>query len=73
MTLSKTQRAEQGMDFSRFLYLWERDLLELARRFPGWRAIARNEGFSDEKIDAPWPHMDEGRRVKIRKVELRFT
>jgi hypothetical protein len=47
-----------------FLHIWERDFLEMAKRYPNWRALAHNLGFRDEKIDAVWVHSDEGRRIE---------
>jgi hypothetical protein len=52
----------------KFRYLWERDLLELARRDSGWRAKAYQLGFTDAKIDAPWTHRDEGRRIEYSTI-----
>jgi hypothetical protein len=53
--------------FMAFFYIWERDLLELARQYPGWRSRAAELGFSDAKIDAPWTFPDEGRRIAYRR------
>lgn len=49
--------------FTKFDYLWERDLLLLAHGYPRFRKLANELGFRDEKIDAPWTFPDEGRYV----------
>lgn len=64
MTLSIAQRDAEKEKYQRWFYLHERDLLECARRYPDWRVKANELGFSDEKIDAVWPHADEGRKIK---------
>ena len=64
MTLSKSQIESEKPKFRKWFWIWERDLLECARRFPYWRETAHVLGFGDEKIDAPWPHPDAGRHIK---------
>jgi hypothetical protein len=56
--------------FNTFFYIWERDLLYIAHQdigpgspYDGWRWKAHELGFTDAKIDAPWTHKDEGRRI----------
>jgi hypothetical protein len=59
-------RIEGGESFGPLpTHLWERDLLKMAQDFPVWRDIAHCVGFTDEKIDAPWLHADEGRKVEM--------
>lgn len=67
MSLSKEQ-VEAKEKFTNFLWIWERDLLELARRYPAWQDKANELGFSDEKIIRPWPHNDEGRHVAYLRI-----
>lgn len=57
--------------FMMFYYIWEKDLLELAKRDEGWRARANRLGFTDKKIDTPWPHKDEGRRIEYEAIPVR--
>ena len=64
MTLSKEQIEYEKLRFRKWFWIWERDLLECARRFSAWRIIAHELGFSDEKITAPWIHADAGRHIK---------
>lgn len=61
MTLSKKQKAES--DPQKYFYLWERDLLQMAKEHQAWRDKAHELGFTDTKIDAPWPHADAGRKI----------
>lgn len=62
MTLNKEQ-LEHKMRFMTHFWIWERDLLACARDYPAWRDKAHSLGFSDAKIDGPWPHADAGRHV----------
>lgn len=62
MALSKTQIVDK--ERNRWFWLWERDLLECARRWAPWRNKAHELGFTDEKIDATWEHIDAGRLIK---------
>ena len=64
MTLSKEQIEYEKLRFKKWFWIWERDLLECARRFLVWRIIANELGFSDEKINSSWIHTDAGRHVK---------
>jgi hypothetical protein len=57
--------------FNTFIYIYERDLLECARRWPGWRDKAYTMGFRDAYIDSPWQHKDEGRRLELRRIDAR--
>jgi hypothetical protein len=61
--LSKEQLVQRDK-FKTHFHLWERDLLECARRFPAWRSKARALGFRDEKIDGPWTFSDAGRLIQ---------
>ena len=58
--------------FMAFFYIWERDLLHMAKKEPGWRALANKLGFIDTKIDAPWTFPDEGRRVAYQRKDGKF-
>lgn len=69
MTLSRTQLTDRER-FMRHLWIWERDMLELARRYPAWRDLAHELGFMDAKIDAPWTHADLGRQIKYADLPL---
>jgi len=64
MSLSKEQTENDRNRWTKWFWIHERDLLECARRWLEWRIKAHELGFIDEKIDAPWPHADEGRRIK---------
>jgi hypothetical protein len=64
MTLSKAQIEIDKLRFRKWFWIWERDLLECARQFPMWLHVARGQGFTDEKIMAPWTHGDEGRHIR---------
>lgn len=55
--------------WGKYRKMWERDLLEMARENPRWRDIAILSGFSDEKIDAPWVHKDEGQLVELPEIK----
>jgi hypothetical protein len=55
--------------FMAYFYIWERDLLYMAKQEPGWRALANQLGFKDEKIDAPWMFPDEGRRIAYQRIK----
>ena len=55
--------------FMAFFYIWERDLLRLAKQEQGWRKLANALGFKDVKIDAPWTHPDEGRLVPYQRMK----
>jgi hypothetical protein len=68
VTLSKEQ-AEAKERFQRFLWIWERDLLEAARRWPAWHDKAIELGFSEEKIFNGWMHADEGRQIAYRRIK----
>ena len=54
--------------FRTHFHLWERDLLECARRWPGWRMTAHQLGFTDEKIDQVWEFEDAGRLVQYMEI-----
>lgn len=54
--------------FNAFFYIWERDLLHMAKQESGWRSLAKHLGFKDAKIDATWTHPDEGRRIPYQRV-----
>src|SRR5579864_4487361 len=74
--LSKEQLEDDPRTrYMKWFWIWERDLLELARGHPAWREKAHELGFTDEAIDrirdesAPgwkryWPFPDEGRRLR---------
>jgi len=62
--LSKAQIQAEKFRFRKWFWIWERDLLELSRRFTAWRSIAHELGFQDEKIDAVWTFTDSGRHIK---------
>lgn len=64
MTLSKKQ-LEDKVDFQKYQYIWERDLLALAQKSSYWRDKAHELGFADEKIAAPWTFKDEGRSLRV--------
>lgn len=67
MTLSKEQ-AEAKDKFTKLLWIWERDLLELARRYPAWHDKAVELGFTDERILRKWGHTDEGRQLAYLRI-----
>lgn len=67
MSLSKTQ-IEDREKFTRWFWIWERDLLECARRWAPWRVLAHTLGFTDEKIDSTWEHADAGRLIKYMEI-----
>jgi hypothetical protein len=52
-----------------FFYIWERDLLHMAKQDAGWRSVAHKLGFMDAKIDAPWAFPDEGRYIAYRRIK----
>ena len=64
MTLSKEQIEADKLRFRKWFWIWERDLLECARRFPAWYVAARSLGFNEDKIAVPWTHSDAGRHIK---------
>lgn len=66
--LSK-QQIQQKSKFMTHLHIWERDLLECARRWPAWRASAHELGFSDENIDKPWTFPDAGRLIQYLEIK----
>lgn len=71
--LSKDQLAQKNK-FTTHFHIWERDLLECARRWAPWRTLARKLGFTDKKIEAPWTFKDAGKLIQyaeINKVQLR--
>ena len=69
MTLSKDQLAsDPKTKFMKFFWLWERDLLECARRWPEWRAKAHELGFTDQKIDSAWTFADAGKLIRYVEV-----
>jgi hypothetical protein len=55
--------------FSAFFYIYERDLLQMAKEQPGWRLLANRLGFKDAKIDAPWTFPDEGRLIPYQRIK----
>ena len=55
--------------FMAYHYIWERDMLQMAKEQPGWRALANRHGFTDAKIDAPWTHPDEGRFIRYQRIK----
>jgi len=55
--------------FNAFFYIWERDLLYMAKKEEGWRKLANALGFRDEKIDAEWKHPDEGRLIPYQNIK----
>lgn len=65
MTLSKKQLLAQSSKPTSMTHfaLWERDLLECARRWPAWKEKANELGYTDEKIFSFWPHVDSGKLV----------
>jgi hypothetical protein len=65
--LSK-QQIEQRDKFKTHFHIWERDLLECARRWPEWRDKAHELGFIDAKIDSPWEFEDEGRLIQYMRI-----
>jgi len=67
MTLSKEQ-GEEKVKYVRWLWIWGRDLLELAHRHQAWYIKALELGFSMEKIWTQWPHTDEGRHIAYRRI-----
>jgi hypothetical protein len=68
MSLSKAQIEERDK-YKTFLFIHERDLLECARRYPAWKTKAHELGFSEEAINKPWTHPDEGRRIKYMRID----
>lgn len=64
MTLSKEQIEYEKIRFQKWFWIHERDLLQMAKEQPAWREAAHDLGFTDKKIDSPWPHADEGRLIK---------
>lgn len=69
MSLSKEQAAnDPKTKFRKFFWLWERDILEAARRWAPWRDKAHELGFSDSKIDSPWSHVDAGRLIRYAEI-----
>ena len=63
---------ESPSPWGKFRKMWERDLLEMAHENPRWRDIAILAGFTDEKIDAPWVHKDEGKLVELPEIKQVF-
>lgn len=63
MTLNKAQ-IEAKEKFNKWFWMWERDLLECAKRWPAWRTAAHELGFTDKKIDAEWTFQDAGRLIQ---------
>lgn len=61
--LSKQQLAQKNKFLTHF-HIRERDMLECARRWPAWRALANELGFQDEKIDSPWTFEDAGKLIQ---------
>lgn len=55
--------------FMAFFYIYERDLLYMAKQEPGWRKLANALGFKDAKIDAPWMFPDEGRLIPYQRIK----
>ena len=68
MTLSKEQ-LDFKERFQKCFWIWERDMMEAARRWPEWRNKARELGFTDNKIDSPWVHADAGRLIKYMTIK----
>jgi hypothetical protein len=68
MSLSKQQLDDQKR-FLIWFFIWERDLLECAKRWTAWRQLAKAKGFNTESIDAPWLHQDAGRLIKYMRIE----
>jgi len=64
---SKEQLANRSKFMTHF-HIWERDLLECARRWSAWRAMAHQLGFKDEKIDKPWTFQDAGRLIQYMEI-----
>lgn len=65
MSLSKAQlEVDPKVKFRKFFWMFERDILEAARRWAPWRELAKELGFTDQKIDASWNHSDAGRLIK---------
>jgi hypothetical protein len=60
---------ENPSPWTAYRKIWERDLLELAHENPRWRDIAILAGFTDEKIDTPWTHKDEGKLIDLPEVK----
>jgi hypothetical protein len=65
--LSKQQIAYKRRFMTHF-HIWERDLLECARRWAPWRALAHELGFKDEKIDKPWEFKDAGKQIQYMEI-----
>jgi len=65
--LSKEQLAHKNRFLTHF-HIWERDLLECARRWLPWRELARELGFRDAKIDAPWTFEDAGKLIQYMEI-----
>lgn len=68
MSLSKQQIAEAKERYSRWFWIYERDLLECAKRYPAWRVLAHELGFTDTKIDGEWKFTDAGRHIKYAEI-----
>lgn len=66
--LSKQQTAQKGKFMTHF-HIWERDLLECARRWPAWTVVAHDLGFTDQKINQPWTFADEGRLIQYAEIK----
>ena len=64
MTLSKEQLDYQKLRYRKWFWIWERDLMWLARQFSAWRDKAHELGFNDEKIGSVWIHDDAGAQIK---------
>lgn len=64
MTLSLAQKELEKNKWMKWFHIWERDLLECARRWEPWRRKAHELGFRDEKIDALWTFPDAGRLIQ---------
>jgi hypothetical protein len=65
VTLSREQLADDPKTkYLKWFWIWERDLLELARRHKLWREKAYELGFSDDKINKFWSFPDEGRHIR---------
>ncbi len=53
--------------------VWERDLLECAKRWPAWRRKANQLGFRDEKIDSNWSYKDAGKLIQYMEIPKQET
>jgi hypothetical protein len=68
MALNKEQ-LEHKNKFMTSFHIWERDLLECARRWPEWRRKANELGFKDMKIDQVWDFKDAGRLIQYMRIK----